>query len=125
MAIYTTIDYYNETYLLGRAAVIDATLFNYYAMLASKFIKQATFGNIDETKDIIDEVQMCCCEIAEQIFINGTESADKGNMVSEKVGDYSVSYESSKDKSKEENCKINGIIHSWLGNTGLLYCGVM
>ena len=97
MVSYTTVEYYTDKYLMGRQAVIDTAVFPFYAQKATQVIKQYTFDNIDENKPFKDEIQMCCCEVAEHLY--ETEEHNKSKPVgvtSEKVGEYSVSYESSK-----------------------------
>ena len=125
MISYTTHNYYTCKYLMGRQAVIDTAVFPFYAQKATQVIKQYTFDNIDETKPFKDEIQMCCCEVAERLY--ETEEQNKSKPVgvtSEKVGEYSVSYESSKASEDISNKRIRNIIYSWLSNTGYLYKGV-
>ena len=125
MVSYTTVEYYTDKYLMGRQAVIDTAVFPFYALKATQVIKQYTFDNIDENKPILDEIQMCCCELAERLY--ETEEQNKSKPVgvtSEKVGEYSVSYESSKATEDISNKKIRNIIYSWLSDTGYLYKGV-
>ena len=121
MVSYTTAEYYTDKYLMGRQAVIDTAVFPFYAQKATQVIKQYTFDNIDENKPFKDEIQMCCCEVAELIYKH--EEEDNGNVSSEKVGEHSVSYV---DKQKIEEVlrgKCTEIIQNWLAMTGLLYRG--
>jgi hypothetical protein len=125
MVSYTTVEYYTDKYLMGRQAVIDTAVFPFYAQKATQVIKQYTFDNVDETKPFKDEIQMCCCEVAEHLYT--TEEHNKSKPVgvtSEKVGEYSVSYESNKATEDISNKKIRNIIYSWLSDTGYLYKGV-
>ena len=121
MISYTTTEYYNEKYLQGRQAVIDAASFPLYALKATQRIKQYTGENIDEALPIIDEVQMCCCELAEALFKD--EQEDTKGIASEKVGEHSVSYVSPEAKEKLLGYTISSIIYNWLAMTGLLYRG--
>lgn len=125
MISYTTVEYYTDKYLMGRQAVIDTAVFPFYAQKATQVIKQYTFDNIDEAQPLIDELQMCCCEVAEHLY--ETEEQNKSKPVgvtSEKVGEYSVSYESGKASEDISSKKIRNIIYSWLSDTGYLYKGV-
>ena len=85
MAIYTTVEYYTNSYLMGREAAIDTASFPFYAMKATQIIKQYTFGNISNA-EIIDEVQSCCCELAEFLYREDTEGHDT-KVQSEKKGE--------------------------------------
>lgn len=117
---YATYEYYIKEYLQDRQAVIDAASYPFYAQKATQLIKLHTFNRIKED-NIPDEAKMCCCELAEEMYKHEKENA--GNIVSEKVGEYSVSYV---DKEKAESVsrgKYVSIIYNWLATTGLLYRG--
>lgn len=120
MIIYATQDYYTNTYLQGRTAIVSVA-FPYYARSATMLIKQYTGTNIDEL-DISDEVKMCCCELAEQVYSFETKS--NVNVTSERVGDYSVSYENGENAQSAYETKTQDIIYKWLAGTGLLYRGL-
>lgn len=123
MVSYTTLTYYKDTYLMGRSAKITDALFPYYALKATKILKQYTFNNVDETVAFTDSLQMCCCEVAE--YIHGTDSTS--NVVgvsSESVGDYSVSYEDTSTTDSANKKAVGDIVALWLADTGLLYRGV-
>lgn len=121
MVSYTTKEYYTEKYLQGRQAVIDTASFPLLAQKATQRIKQYTGTNIIETEPLIDEVQMCCCEVAEALFKYGQE--DTKEIASEKVGEYSVSYVTPEAREKLLSASIRSIVYNWLGMTGLLYRG--
>jgi hypothetical protein len=121
MVSYTTKEFYNETYLQGRTAVISAADFPLLAQKATQRIKQYTGTNIIETEPFADEVQMCCCEVAEAIY--KADQEDTKGIASEKVGEYSVSYVSPEAKEKLLSVSVRGIIYNWLAMTGLLYRG--
>jgi hypothetical protein len=121
MISYTTHNYYTCKYLQGRTAVICAADFPFWAQKATQEIKRYTGNNVDEIAAIPDEVQMCCCEVAEVLFKYETE--DTKGISSEKVGEYSVSYVSPEAEEKLLNTSIRSIIYNWLAMTGLLYRG--
>lgn len=121
MKNYTDNEFYVGTFLAGKEAVVSAAFFDCYARSATMMIKQFTGTNIDETINIPEEVQMCCCEIAEAI--RKDEKEDHGGKTSEKVIDTSVSYVSPEIKQREFETKIRKIINMWLADTGLLYRG--
>lgn len=117
MENYADFEYYTNTY---KGAVLDTASFDSYARKSTQMIKLHTFNRIKED-NIPDEAKMCCCELAEEIYKHEKENA--GNIVSEKVGEYSVSYV---DKEKAESVfrgKCVSIIYNWLATTGLLYRG--
>lgn len=110
---------------MGRQAVIDTAVFPFYAQKATQTIKQYTFDNVDETKPFKDEIQMCCCEVAEHLYETEEHSKSKPvGVTSEKVGEYSISYESSKASEDIASKRTRNIIYSWLSETGYLYKGV-
>jgi hypothetical protein len=117
MTNYADYAYYTGTY---KGAVIDTASFDTYARKATQLIKLHTFNRIKDD-NIPNEAKMCCCELAEEMYKH--EKEDVGNITSEKVGEYSVSY---MDKEKAESVfrgKYASIIYNWLATTGLLYRG--
>lgn len=92
MTAYADESYYKTEYLCGRKAVITSA-FAYYAREATLIINAYTGSNIDDTKDIIEPVKLCCCEVAELMYKADNMSGSEG-ITSEKVGDVSRSYES-------------------------------
>lgn len=96
---YADYEYYNNEYLLGKAALISAADFNYYEAKAAGKVDYYTFGRLKTSTDIPEEVKKCVCDIAEKL--HEYDKAVKG-ITSEKVGDYSVSYESK--AVQKDNC---------------------
>lgn len=121
MINYADITFYKQIYLCGKKAVIDNTSFEYYARNATQKIKQFTFDNVDED-NIPECVKMCCCEVAELMYINSANKQQ--NISSETVGDQSVSYVSNDVLLKTLQNNIRSAIYMWLADTGLLYRGV-
>jgi hypothetical protein len=122
MISYTTHNYYTCKYLQGRTAVICAADFPFWAQKATQEIKRYTGNNVDEIAAIPDEVQMCCCEVAEYLYKQKNSGHDE-NISSEKVGEFSVSYVSGQTAEDIKRSTIKGIIYNWLAMTGLLYRG--
>lgn len=114
---YADYEYYNNEYLLGKAALISAADFNYYEAKAAGKVDYYTFGRLKTSTDIPEEVKKCVCDIAEKL--QEYDKAVKG-ITSEKVGDYSVSYESK--AVQKDNCdnEIKDCIKNYLSHTGLL-----
>ena len=117
----TDYSFYTESYLTGREAVIDAASFPHVERTASNIVRGLTYGNIDETNAIPEPVQMCVCEVAEAL--HRYDKLSERGVTSEKVGDYSVTYEV---QTKTQLTKdIVSIVRNWLQNTGLLFSGVI
>lgn len=119
---YADKSFYMDTYLAGREAVIDTASFDFYARAASQVINRFTFGNINGT-DIPKEVKMCCCELAEHLFGIEKQIKEANGKTSEKVADYSVSYEKVVDVKANGDIQSYQIIQNWLLMTGLMYRG--
>jgi hypothetical protein len=124
MKVYADDVFYKDTYLLGRKPVISAG-FGFYARSASKIMNSLTFGRIDKLSELTEDIQMCCCELAERCYINEKERKTAGGKTSEKNGTYSVTY-SDKTISDTEisTADANRIMNKWLSETGLLYRGI-
>lgn len=124
MTVYADFNFYTDEYLAGKSAAVTAADFSYYARSASKVIDTYTFGNID-TKNIPEEVRMCCCELAEMAYKSDTSrAAMKQGITSESVQGWSQSYESSEARQKAAQAAYSASIYKWLSGTGLLYSGV-
>lgn len=118
---YIDCDYYKNNYLCGKKAVID-TAFDFYSRESSAVLSKYINGEIG---DNIDEVKLCCCEIAELLYkASNSHNSQSIGLKSEKVGDYSVEYEDESNKQDAVNREIRSIIYKWLAKTGLLYRGV-
>lgn len=85
-------------------------------------MKEYTFDNIDETVEFAEEVQMCCCEIAEHLYKQDNKDHED-NVQSEKKGEWSTSYVTGKEAMDINESKILEIVYNWLAITGLLYRG--
>lgn len=124
MKIYADAAFYTDKYLLGRKPVIS-TGFNYYARSASRIMNGLTFGRIDKLSELTDDIQMCCCEIAERCYTNEKEHKASGGKTSEKNGTYSVTYsDKALSGSEISTADANRIMNKWLSETGLLYRGI-
>lgn len=124
MKVYADDAFYKDKYLLGRKPVISAG-FNFYARNASKIMNSLTFGRIDKLSVLTDDIQMCCCEIAERCYTNEKAHKAAGGKTSEKNGTYSVTYsEKTISDSEISTVDTNRIMNKWLSETGLLYRGI-
>lgn len=124
MTVYADYKFYTDEYLAGRSASVTAADFAYYAQSASKVIDTYTFGNID-AENVLEEVRMCCCELAEQAYKSDTsQAASKQGVASESVQGWSQSYESTQTRQEAARSAQRDCIYKWLSGTGLLYSGV-
>lgn len=122
---YTDKEFYAKEYLMGRTAVISDADFPFYVAMATKRIRHRTCGNIDENEVITEEVQMCCCEVAERLCKYESAKDEAGRVLQSfsndgNSGTFADTGMSRMDVDKE----IDVIIKRALSGTGLLYCGV-
>ncbi len=113
---YADYEYYTE-YLSGKAALISAADFNYYEAKAENKIDYYTFGRLKNMEDIPEDVKRCICDITEKIY--EYDNMTKG-VTSEKVGDYSVTYENKAVQKSNLDADIKECIMQYLHSTGLL-----
>lgn len=123
--VYTDYTFYAESYLLGRDPKIPEKEFQYWEMHASSLIRRSTFENIDDLETIPDEVQMCCCEIAEKLYIADTAKEENGMILRSYSNDGDSGTYASSELSEDSVRRSTAlIIRKWLSGTGLMYCGV-
>ena len=123
MGIYADNNFYTNEYFQGKNPTISAG-FDYYARDASRIIDLYTFGRLEGVEDVPIDVRFCCCELAELICENESQSRDTGNKTSERIGSYSVGFSSKADREESFKSKQYDIVIKWLGNTGLCYRGL-
>ncbi len=122
ITVYADENYYKDSYLCGRAAVITSA-FEYYVRSASQLIRQHTYSNINENS-VPDSVKLCCCELAELLYKSEDFEKKHGETSSESVQGWSKSFESKQERQKALNVAARNCIYKWLGGTGLLFAGV-
>lgn len=121
--IYADEEFYKDKYLLGRKPVISAG-FPYYARQASQMIDRYTYNRLTGMTKIPEEVQLCCCELAEAGYRQEKTEKEASGKTSEKIGTYSASFGSAQEQSEAMIRKQRQIIMKWLEHTGLCYQGV-
>lgn len=125
--IYADYDYYRDEYGGG---LIPESDFRAAAGKASERIDSVTFGRLENgvSDEYSEKVKRCCCELAENIHKYGnTAVAESGAVSSEKIGGYSIEYQSTAEQisavsALDDVC--DDIIRRHLGRTGLLYRGI-
>ncbi len=125
MKNYTDVEFYKNHYLFGRTPKISDADFPYWVMLASGEIRQRTFGRIDSLAEVPEEAGMCCCELAEKLYTVESMKDENGMILQSYGNDGETGTYKTDDLSEPEVRRgIIRIIQKWLGNTGLMYCGV-
>ena len=120
--IYSTFTDYTS-WLRGRTAIIPSAEFDFWADKASSDIDAVTFNKLSDSDVLLEfkeAVNATCCEVAELMYKNEAETAEK-QIKGYSIGNYSESYVVDQVTSKE---KITACIKRRLANTGLLYRGV-
>lgn len=125
MISYADLDFYKNSYLMGRGSKVPDKEFPYWAVLASGEIRQRTFNRVDNMTDIPEEVKMCCCEAAEKLYL-AEAAKDENGMVLQSFSNDGESGTYKTDDMSETGIQrgISRIIRKWLIHTGLMYCGV-
>lgn len=123
MQAYTDEMYYINDYLKGRKPVIT-TGFYFYARSASQVIDRYTFSRLKAVPEVPEEVQMCCCELAESEYRREKQQKESGGKTSENIGTYSVSFTSAQESAQAVAREQRNIVMKWLADTGLCYQGV-
>lgn len=121
--VYADEKFYTEQYLLGRKPALMAD-FGFYARQSSQIIDQYTFGRLEGMAEIPELVKMCCCELSEAEYAREKQRKNSGGKTSEKLGTYSVSFETAKESAAAFAQEQRGIVMKWLEGTGLCYQGV-
>lgn len=121
--MYANWEYYNAFY---GGKTIEETDFPRLARMASRYIDYITMGKARRMPES-DAVREACCALADQYWIiNSAEAratAEHGEMQSQSVGDYSVTYRSGLDTAEIAKKELGTIAKQYLSGTGLLYRG--
>lgn len=131
--IYADYEYYVASYL---GSVIPEDAFAAVAMRASRFLDYYTMNRAKDNADM-EEVKMACCALAEEyhtIFtaqkLSQQAAEATGEMQSQTVGSYSVTYRSAGDAAKtmaelsaQARGRLAAVAREYLAHTGLLYRG--
>ena len=108
---------------------LEETPFNVAEFYSRKEIDIRTQNRLNGVEEIPDEVKLCVYNLINTLEKYKNESL-KGNISSERVGDYSVSYTSDyKEIIKSKSSEINDIIMNSLygvivNNEHIIYAGV-
>ena len=120
-------DYYGEIY--KGTLIEDEGVFNSCCMKASMYLGSITLNRVfNEKYRDLDEVKMCMCELAEIFYrelltVKSSIDHDGRSISSEKVGDYSVSFESSETDTSKYRSEKRQVVSKYLTMLGILYSG--
>lgn len=131
--VYADYSFYINSFL---GSAISEADFPRLALRASQFLDYYTLGK-SRNNPALENLKMACCAIAEkyQVVEKAQRAAeesltDGGNLKSESVGSYSVSYQTASEKAQGANQAVidaqNGVVataRQYLVGTGLLYRG--
>lgn len=130
---YATYSYYELKYLLGRNPTVPEDAFFYWEKQARIEIDKYTFDRIVADSSLItDRIRDCCCELVELLYQADqmqqqiTSQGGLGPLASFNNDGQSGSFDLSRSIYNEDGKakKVREIIFRYLGNTGLLYCGI-
>lgn len=116
--VYADAAYYEEEYLLGRAATIPIREFPFWERKARERMNWRKL----EVNPVPDYLANCVCELAELLYSQSqatSSGAGSPAKASESVGAYSVSYRDNTLKSDEFSTAVRDIIGNWLAGTSL------
>ena len=129
--MYTSYNYYESGYLMGRDPKLSEDEFPLWEKQAERVLNQYTFSRLVSNFGLItDEVKDCTCELAELLYQadkSAQQAAEQGGVLQSysndgEAGTFDLSQSTFTEEGKQK--KIREIIYRYLGNTGLLYSGV-
>lgn len=131
--MYADYGYYIDEYLCGKNPAIPDSEFGFWEKQARREIDARTFGRVKKLAEIPEEVKDCVCAIAEVFY-----SADQVEKIASEAGAAGplVSYSNDGQSgtfaapsgiytTEGRKAEVQRLIWQYLGNTGLLYAGVM
>lgn len=121
--MYADFEFYTDCF----GGTLDQSSFKRYAMDASEYLDYITGGKAAKVTDeaTLRKLRRACCKLIEAYADSAnTTSAANGNIASETVGSYSVSYRSPSETESERKSKLADICRMALAGTGLLYRGI-
>lgn len=116
MSAYADYEFYTDTY---GGSEITETEFPRLVNQASAYIDLLTFNRAADDEDNTVSIQMAACSAAETL----KKQEEGGELQSERVGNFSVTYANTPDKELSIKSKVEQAIRLYLGNTDLMYKG--
>lgn len=115
---------YGEYRLLG--GTLDIMPFNLLEIHARKVLDGRTQRRLVGKEEIPQEVKLCIFDMINSINSYISQSQGNGNIASENIDGYSVSYITSvqiQEVVKSKRSELEDIMFSYLADSGLLYLG--
>lgn len=110
--------FYTEKYF---GTAIGPAEFPRLAELATDYLDYITQGNADQSSE---KLKKACCALAEKYQIidkaNKASTSADGELSSQTVGSYSVSYRSGADAAQSASGELYGIAARYLSTTGMM-----
>lgn len=128
MTAYVDYSFYISEDYLGSA--IAQAEFPRLALRASAVIDQVTFNRAAAVMaaatdtETIQAIKCATCAVAEEYQILEKPSGSGGEIASERVGNYSVSYVQNSTAQLSDDAKLARAARLYLLSTGLLYAGI-
>lgn len=123
--MYVDEDFYAKEYRGGAQAPLSGQDFRMCAIRATREIRTRTHGNINESGEIPDAVRYCCCELIDRLHMIDTAKGENGFILQSYENDGESGAFLVTDLTEEKTAEaVDGIVLSWLSDTGLLFCGV-
>ena len=121
MNMYASYQDYVERF--GGRAIPDEMEFNRLALRAGPVLDRLTGGRAAKYQDREGKLALACCAVTEKLYEQEERRRDRsGSLVSEKVGDWQVTYRSG--GRAELNAELAALAEMYLFGTGLLYRGI-
>ena len=121
MNMYASYQDYVERF--GGRAIPDEAEFNRLALRAGPVLDRLTGGRATKYQDREGKLALACCAVTEKLYEQEERRRDRGgSLVSEKVGDWQVTYRSG--GRAELNAELAALAEMYLFGTGLLYRGI-
>ena len=129
--MYTSYNYYESGYLMGRDPKLSEDEFPLWEKQAERVLNQYTFSRLASNFGLItDDVKDCACELAELLYQadkSTQQAAEQGGILQSysndgESGTFDVSQSTFTEEGKAK--KTREIVYRYLGNTGLMYAGV-
>ena len=107
----------------GGRAIPDEADFNRLALRAGPVLDRLTGGKAAKYPDREGKLALACCAVTEKLYEQEKrKQSEAGSLVSERVGDWQVTYRSS--GRAELNTELAALAEMYLFGTGLLYRGI-
>ena len=131
---YADYAYYTSAYLLGRSPLIPEEDFLFWEKRAGMELDAWTFDRLKADSSLIsDDVRDCACAITEMLYkadqvASAAESQGLAGPLTSWSNDGnsgSIDVSQSIYTESGKKAEVRRLIYLYLGNTGLLYAGVM